>query len=156
MKKQVFMRSLMGFPIGLAICYIITIVGSLIWSEGYYAPCVPELEETVGNEINAVMLQALLSGLLGAGFGGSSVIWELENWSLVKQTGIYFLIISAVMLPVAYFTFWMEHSVKGFLSYFGIFALIFAGIWIFQFFAGKHNVKKLNEGLHNIKRADKE
>ena len=58
----------------------------------------------MGNEINAVMLQAVLSGLLGTGFAASSVIWEIDTWSMVKQTGIYFSIISAVMLLNAAFT----------------------------------------------------
>ena len=49
---------------------------------------------------------------------------------LVKQTGIYFLIDSVTMMPIAYVTFWMEHSLKGVLSYFGIFALMFAVVWI--------------------------
>ncbi len=154
MKKQILKRSLMGFPLGLAIGYTITIVISLVWAEGYYAPCVPELKENMGSEINAVMFQALLFGLLGSGFGGSSVIWVIDNWSLVKQTGIYFLVISAVMLPTAYFNYWMEHSVTGFLSYLGIFVLIFVLIWIIQFFAGKYNVRKLNESLDNIKKGN--
>ncbi len=58
-------------------------------------------------------------------------------------------IISVIMLPVAYFAYWMEHSIVGFLSYFGIFVFIFAFIWIVQFAIGKHNVKRLNENLHH-------
>lgn len=44
---------------------------------------------------------------------------------LSLQTGIYFLIISIIMMPVAYFTYWMEHSIKRFLSYFGVFIVFF-------------------------------
>ncbi len=149
MKKKVILRSIWGFPIGIAIGYFITILISLGWANGYYVPCVPELISTMGNEINAVVLQALLCVILGAGFAASSVIWEIESWSIIKQTGIYFMIISVIMLPIAYFTYWMEHSVAGVLSYFGIFVLIFAFIWIIQFVIGKHNVKKLNENLHH-------
>ncbi len=86
----------------------------------------PELISAMGNEINAVILQALLCGLLGTGFAASSLIWEIENWSIIKRSGIYFIIISVIMLPIAYFTYWMEHSIVGFFSYFGIFVLIFA------------------------------
>lgn len=149
MKKKIALRSILGFPIGIALGYIITIVISLIFADGYYLPCVPELIQVMGNEINAVMVQALLCGLLGAGFAASSIIWEMENWSIVKQTGIYFLIISLIMLPIAYFSYWMEHSIAGFFSYFGIFVLIFAVIWVIQFAAGKHNVKEMNKKLHH-------
>ncbi|MEG0693772.1 MAG: DUF3021 domain-containing protein, partial [Oscillospiraceae bacterium] len=113
MKKKVFLRGLFGFPLGISIGYIITIFISLAFAKGYYSPCVPVLAELMGNEINAVILQATLSGLLGSAFAASSVIWEIENWSIAKQTGIYFLVISLVMMPIAYFTNWMKHSVLG-------------------------------------------
>jgi len=151
MKKKIVLRSILGFPIGIAIGYLITIFISLGWANGYYTPCVPELLLAMGNEINAVILQAFLCGLLGTGFAASSIIWEIENWSIIKQTGIYFIIISVIMLPIAYFAYWMEHSIVGFFSYFGIFILIFAFIWIIQFVIAKHNVRKMNENLHNVK-----
>lgn len=151
MKKKIILRSILGFPIGIAIGYLITVFTSLGLAGGYYAPCVPELISAMGNEINAVILQTLFCGLLGTGCAASSVIWEIENWSIVKQTGIFFIIISVIMLPIAYFLYWMEHSIVGFFSYLGIFVLIFAVIWIIQFAIGKHNVRKMNENLHNAK-----
>lgn len=110
--------NLSGFPLGVAIGYFITIISSLIWAKGYYSPCLPELVVMMGNEINAVLLQALLCGILGSGVAAISVIWELENWGIVKQTGIYFLTISIIMLPIAYTLHWMEHSLKGVVIYF--------------------------------------
>lgn len=151
MKKKIIMRSLLGFPIGIAIGYLITILISLGWANGYYSPCVPELISVMGNEINAVILQTVLCGMLGIGFAASSIIWEMDNWSIVKQTGIYFSIISVIMLPIAYFAYWMEHSIVGFFTYFGIFVLIFVIIWITQFVIGKHNVRKMNEKLFHTK-----
>lgn len=151
MKKKIIMRGLLGLPIGIAIGYLITILISLVCANGYYSPCVPELITVMGNEINAVILQTVLCGILGTGFAASSVIWEIENWSIVKQTGIYFSIISVIMLPIAYFAYWMEHSIVGFLIYYGIFVFIFAIIWITQFVIGKYNVRKMNEKLFQTK-----
>ncbi len=149
MKKKILFRSMLGFPLGLAMGYIITILISLFLANGYYSPCVPELVEVMGNELNAVLLQAALCGILGAGFGGASVIWEMEDWGLVKQTGIYFSIVSVIMMPIAYVSYWMEHSLKGVLGYFGIFVLMFVTIWIVQYLIAKRDVKKLNEKLPN-------
>lgn len=147
MKKKIVLRGILGFPLGVAAGYLITIIISLIWANGYYSPCVPELAAIMGSEIKAVSLQALLSGILGTGFAAISVIWEIENWSIVKQTGIYFIISSLIMLPIAYFTHWMNHSLKGVLSYYGIFILIFVIIWIVQYIIARKNVKKMNETL---------
>lgn len=144
-KKTMITRGLMGIPIGITIGYLITIFISLGWGEGYYSPCVPQLAEAVGSEIGAVILQTVLCAVLGAVFGSASIIWELDEWSIVKQTGIYFLIISVTMLPVAYVTHWMEHSVKGFLLYFGIFLGIGIAMWITQYFLWKSRVKKIQE-----------
>ncbi|MDE7178828.1 MAG: DUF3021 domain-containing protein [Lachnospiraceae bacterium] len=151
MKKKIILRSLSGIPLGLAIGYLITIIISLIWANGYYAPCVPELAAIMGSEINAVLLQALLCGILGMGFGGCSVIWEIEDWGIVKQTGIYFLIVSVIMMPIAYVSYWMEHSLSGILSYFGTFVLIFVIVWMIQYGRAKHNVKKMNEKMEDFR-----
>lgn len=151
MKKKIILRSISGIPLGLAIGYLITIVISLIWADGCYAACVPELAVMMGSEINAVLLQALLCAILGMGFGGCSVIWEIEDWGIAKQTGIYFLIVSVIMMPIAYITYWMEHSLPGILSYFGIFVLIFAVVWVIQYGRAKHNVKMMNEKMEHFR-----
>lgn len=148
MKKKILFRILWGFPSGMALGQIITILTSLVFGDGGYYPCVPELISMAGSEIGAVALQAFLCGILGAGFAAASLIWEMENWSLVKQTGIYFLVISLIMMPIAYVTYWMEHSLKGLLSYFGIFVLIFAVIWVIEYAIAWQNVKKLNRTLN--------
>lgn len=151
MKKKIIIRGALGFLTGITIGYLITIIMSLVFANGYYSPCVPELISIMGNEINAVILQALLSGLLGAGFGACSVIWEIERWSIVTQTGIYFTLVSIIMLPIAWILYWMEHSVGGFLSYFVIFLFIFALIWVIQFLIGKQIVRKMNDNLHKAR-----
>ena len=152
MKKNIISRSLIGFPIGIMLGYLESIFISLIiWADGSYYPCVPELIAVMGNEINAVLVQALLCGLVGVGFSGSSVIWEVERWSIVVQTGVYFAVTALIMMPIAYFMYWMEHSLKGFLSYFGIFVLIFAVVWIIQYMIGRYIVKKLNMNLQKTK-----
>ena len=151
MKKKIIIRVISGLPIGLSIGYLISIAVSLIWADGTYSPCVPELIDIAGSELNAVVLQACLCAILGAGFGASSVIWEIEDWGLIKQTGIYFLIVSVLMMPIAYATYWMEHSFFGFLNYFGIFAVIFTVIWLIQYLRAKHNVGKMNEVLRRYR-----
>ncbi|HJB58656.1 MAG TPA: DUF3021 domain-containing protein, partial [Candidatus Faecalibacterium faecipullorum] len=45
--------------------------------------------------------QAAVACLVGAGFAGSSVVWEVERWGLALQTGVYFLLLALFMLPAA-------------------------------------------------------
>ncbi len=144
MKKKAFLRGLLGFPLGISVGYIITILISFGWGDGTYTPCVPELLNQFKNEINAVIFQSLLCGILGAASAAASVIWEIDHWSIVKQTGIYFIALSSSMLPIAYFTYWMKHTITGFISYVVFFVIIFIVIWIIQYTSIKRQIKNIN------------
>jgi amino acid transporter len=147
MKKKALLRGILGFPLGVAIGYAITIIMSLAIGDGSYSPTAPELIYEFGSEIDAVILQATLCGILGASFAASSVIWDMEVWSIVKQTGIYFLLISFVMLPIAYFAHWMERSVVGFILYFAIFIAIFIAMWLIQYAIWKNRIKHIDRKI---------
>ena len=147
MKKKVFMRALLGFPLGVFIGYAITIIISLSAADGRYSPCVPSLVVQFGTEIGAVAFQACLCGILGTAFAAASVIWEHDKWSIAKQTGIYFAIVSLTMLPIAYFTHWMEHSLSGFLLYFGIFLVIFVFMWVIQYLVWRKKIQRINRKM---------
>lgn len=144
MKKKIIMRGLFGLPTGIAIGFVITLIISGCIGNGSFYPVTPELIDTMGNELNAVVLQTVLCAIMGAGFAAASVIWELDSWSLAKQSGIYFMIISVIMLPIAYFTNWMKHTVLGVLSYMAIFAAIFVVVWLSQYLLWKRKIKKMN------------
>lgn len=147
MKKEALLRGLLGVPLGIALGHIISLLASLGLAGGEFSPCVPSLVQAMGSEVAAVALQTGLSGLLGAAFGAGSVVWFLDHWSLVKQTGVYFLIGSLAMLPIAYLAHWMEHSLRGILGYFLIYLAIFAGIWAIQYLTWRRRIGKLNQKL---------
>ena len=148
MKKKVILRGLFGLPVGIAIGFVITLLISICIGDGAFSPVTPELIQTTGNQLNAVILQTILCAILGVGFAMASVIWEIDSWSLAKQSGVYFLVISVVMLPIAYFANWMKHSIAGVLSYVGIFVMFFAAVWISQYLLWKRRIKKMNARIH--------
>ncbi len=144
MKKKIIMRGLLGLPTGIAIGFVITLIISACIGNGSFYPVTPELIDTMGNELNAVILQTVLCAVMGVGFAAASVIWELDSWSLAKQSGIYFMIISVIMLPIAYVTNWMKHTALGVLSYVAIFVAIFIIAWLSQYLLWKRKIKKMN------------
>ena len=144
MKKKVMLRSLLGAPAALAIGYAITILISLIAGNGEFLAVAPELTETFGSEINAVMVQAGVSMLYGMVWAGSSVIWEVEDWSILRQSVTHLLITSLTTFPIADYLHWMPHTVVGMLTYFGIFFLVYLVIWLSQYSAMKKRVEQLN------------
>ncbi len=153
MKRKLILRGLFGFPVGVAIGFVITIMISVCVGDGSFYPVTPELIVTMGNELNAVILQTVLCGIMGAGFAMASVIWEMDSWSLAKQSGIYFSVACIVMLPIAYVTNWMKHTVGGILAYVGIFVVIFLVVWLIQYSAWKRKIKKMNDSIKKSGRA---
>ena len=148
MKKKLIGRGVIGFPVGIAIGYVITVIISICIGDGFFHPVNPELVNKMGSELNAILIQTGLSGIMGTGFAMASVIWEIDKWSIAKQTGIYFVLTAAAMMPVAYITGWMEHSTIGVVTYFGIFVIIFVVVWMIQYSVIKCNIRKMNETLH--------
>ena len=145
MKNQIIKRGLVGFPVGIAIGFVITLIISACIRDGSYYPVTPELIGSMGNELNAVILQTVLCGIIGSGFAMASVIWDIDSWSLAKQSAIYFLIACIIMFPIAYITNWMKHSIAGVLSYVGIFVVIFVIAWLVQYLSWKRKIKRMND-----------
>ncbi len=149
MKKTMIRRGLLGFPLGIALGFVISVMISVCVGDGSFYPVVPELIGTMGGELNAVLLQTVLCGVMGTGFAMASVIWEIDAWSLAKQSGVYFAIACVVMFPIAYVTNWMKHDVAGMLSYVGIFVAIFVVTWLVQYFVWKAKVKRMNDEVQS-------
>lgn len=145
--KKIILRGSLGIPLGITISNILALVISVIAGDGEYYAYVPSLAVSVGGALNAAVLQTFLSGILGAVFGAASLIWEKDSWSLVKQTAVYFIVVAAAMLPIAYITGWMEHSIIGFLIYTAVFAVVFLIIWLIQYFRWRAKISKLNSEL---------
>lgn len=143
MKKELLFRCLGGALGGIVISYFIEIGVSIAIGDGNFYPCVPGLAERYESEITAVIIQTLLSALLGMGFAGASYIWDRDDWSLLKQTGIYFAVVTVLMMTISYVCEWMEHSVKGFISYFAIFLAIFVAVWIIRYTFWKLRIAKI-------------
>lgn len=152
MKKKIILRSLLGFPLGVFLGYTITILISAIAGNGNYVPCMPQLVEDMGSEIGAVLLQFILSGLLGTACAGGSAVFEMEHWGITKQTIVHFIVLSFSMLPIAYFSHWMEHSVVGFLLYFGVFISLYIVVWLIQYSVWKKRITQMNKKLRQNER----
>ena len=147
MRRKVISRCLIGMIMGVGISTIITIAISITAGDGKFYAVVPQLIQDCNSEIGAVTLQAICSMLYGAAWAGASLVWECENWSILKQTLIHFAICSLATFPTAYFMRWMEHTPAGILSYFGIFIAVYAAIWAVMFLYIKRRILQMNERL---------
>ena len=145
--KKIVSRVLYSFPIGISCSVGISLLLSLIFGEGKYYAFAAPLVSFTGSEVKAMLVQTILSGILGSVFGGMSFIWEIERWSILKQTAVYFLSVSIPMLGISYLLYWMEHSLNGFLLYFLIFVMVFFVVWLFNYAIYWFTVRRIHEEL---------
>lgn len=154
MKKTMLARCLLGAPLGLALSTLITIAISLSVGDGNYYPVVPELIADCGTELNAVLIQALVSLLYGAAWAGASLIWEKEEWGLLRQSLTHLAVCSLATFPIAYLMRWMQHSARGIALYFGCFFAIYALIWLWQYAAIKKRLRQINRFVQQKKQSE--
>ena len=155
MKKKIVFRSLMGAPIGVFISLIITIIFSLCMGHGEYFPAPHELIDWCGgNETTAVIVQMICSLFVGAVGGGSSVIWEIEKWSLLKQTLVHLAVIAVPFIGVSYVMNWLPHYLYGALGYIGSFILTYVITWCSIYFSIRAKIKKMNKQLQEIQQEE--
>ncbi len=147
MKKEFMKRLKSGIFVGITIGYIIPVIISLCIGDGIYYPCAPELINTMGNEVNAVIFQIIISAVIGGFSSGASVVYENRKLSVAMQTAINFLVLYFVIIPISYLAHWMEHSIKGFLYYNLIFIVIYILIWIISYLITRAKIRKINKKL---------
>lgn len=147
MKKQILIRGGIGALGGVFIGQIVLIIISLCSGNGEVMPVSPQLTEQLGSELTAYILQMLGLMLYGGVWGAASVVWEIEGWSLTRQTIVHGLCYALSALPVAWMLHWFEYSVTGLMAYFFGFITIYASMWGSQYMGMKQRVKEMNEKL---------
>lgn len=148
MLKEFAKRFLAGIPIGVTIGVIMGLCFSFASGSNNYFPAPPAMFEAWGNENIVVLIQNVLSGLLGASFSGSSVFWDKDEWSLLVKTVAYYFVNLFSISFVGYVCYWFPRN--DFSEYFGffiIYTIIFACIWCVVYFIERRNVNEMNSKL---------
>ena len=149
LKKQFILRFLIGMPIGLLICYFITLFISIGVGDGNFYPVQTELTNLCKSQLNAVIVQTIAGMIYGGMWGGASVIWEVDSWSLTRQTVTHLIVISVTSFPIAYVMRWMPQNIYGILIYCAIFFFIYFGIWLGTYCKIKAQIKQINSKINS-------
>jgi Protein of unknown function (DUF3021). len=150
--KKAILRGLFGIPIGVFISYTITIFIAVIeggYGANKYSAVTPGLVSQMGGELNAVVVQYILSCVLGFACATASAIYEIENWSITRQTVVHFLLVSVSSLPIALCCRWISYTVPSVLSYFTEFALIYFIIWLAQRWYWRRRIEQINAKIQS-------
>ena len=95
-KKSLF-RGVSSYCVCVTVAVLVGMITGLC---GAQRACMPEFAGRVGSEVTAAFLQPLLIGLIGFAFGASSVFFEIECWSFLKQGAAHLTVTVAVWIAV--------------------------------------------------------
>ena len=142
-KKSLF-RGVSSYCVCVTVAVLVGMITGLC---GAQRACMPEFAGRVGSEVTAAFLQPLLIGLIGFAFGASSVFFEIECWSFLKQGAAHLTVTVAVWIAVELICF-SPISVPAVISFAASAVATYAITWGIQYFVWRSRVRRINEQIH--------
>lgn len=142
--KKLLDRIVVGAAIGILTGYLVTIIVNCGIGDGAYMPVTPVLEERCKTLMAAVLIQTLLTALIGVVFAVAGMIFEIESWSYLKQCVLHFFATVVFYLPFS-FICWFPLKWSGFLGITGSVLLTYSLTFLINYLVNRHMVRQINE-----------
>ena len=143
MKKKLLIRAGIGFAFGAAVGTIIAVLstaasenGVRLYSEVLFA--------RTGSAAASLLLQILFSGLYGAVCMGGTVVYEIEEWPLVRASLTHYGMCMLLYLPISLLLGW-NNGLSELLIVIGIMTAVYFIIWLVMFLRYRAEVRELND-----------
>ena len=127
----------LGILFGIAIGVFINQLGYLIYAIN---------AEVVQMTSDAVVSQFIISALVGFYCTVVSVVFDVEEWSLLRQTITHFILMLP-FFPVAIYAGWMPEGLVERVIFVLLFIIVYIVIWLSFKNYWKKKVKEINEEL---------
>lgn len=100
MKKELTKRVIDGFSYAAAINVVVALICILVFK---VEPLVPSYSAYFENKSLALLIQIILTGVISGTFAGGTVLFEQAKLGLLLQSLLYFLLTTAVCIPITGF-----------------------------------------------------
>lgn len=149
LRNKFILNFTIGFSIGMLGCTIITAVMTTNYiNDGTTYFCDPSFVKIFGNEIIAFTIQSIISGLYGGICFGSTIIYEIETWSILKTTITHFLVVMFSFFITAFtLKWWSTNDYIINLTILGTIISVYFVIWIIQYIIYKIEISKIQNNI---------
>ena len=100
MKKELTKRIIDGFSYAVAINVVVALICILVFK---IEPLVPSYSAYFENKSMALLVQIILTGVISGTFAGGTILFEQAKLGLLLQSLSYFLLTTAVCIPITGF-----------------------------------------------------
>lgn len=150
LRSRAVFRASLGFAIGMIIGTVLTaVLVTLDKNDGILYICVPGFTAMMGgNELAAFIVQAIVSGLYGAIGLGGSVVYYIENWSILRATVTHFIFtVSAYYATGLSLKWFSSENYSELLFMFFFFVTVYIVIWMSNYLYYRAQVNEINREL---------
>ena len=141
--KDLIRLAVVGFVLGIIIGDILVVAFTA--SEGI-SLAAPELIEEFGY-VPAVILQTLLSGVLGCICFGATIVYYKDEYSILEATCIHMVIAFCTLIPVSNFLWWTGRVMEGNIVVLAMGVCAYVMIWFSVYMSYRIQIQKINEAL---------
>ncbi len=151
LKDRFILKASVGFALGMAVD--LAIHAFYVLADEHYILAGPVDKAT----ILRFFLEILTGGLLGFIGNGSSVIYEIESWSILRVTATHFVIAFSAFFIIGLFNGWLTPQINlenAIVT--GCVLIVYIAIWLIQYFIYKKEVREINIGLKQLRNKENE
>ena len=126
---------------------------------GFAAGCLIGLAFHLQDEnfsLSEALPNILLGGIPGAIAMGTTVVYDIEKWSLFRATATHFLIAIGVILLGCFVLHWFKPWSRAFWLLLAFELAAYVIIWLFFYFSYRKKIRQMNEELKKYKSAQHE
>ena len=142
MGRRILLQLARGFAVTVSVCLAVQLVVAQICGSAV----TPAFGMRFSNEGSAALAQLGLTGLIGAAFSASALLFEIERWSFLRQGVVHFLATAAVWVPVAWLC-WMPISREGLTFTICGWTFTYIVNWTIQYFIYRRRIRELNRKI---------
>lgn len=149
MKKTFFTLLYIGFMMGFSLGVVLTaVITTLVSHDGNLHLYTTAFSRTIENQLAAFLIHSFACGLLGMIMLGAAMIYEIDEWDLLKATIAHFIIILISFYLTAFSLRWFSPSnLKAVCTSLSMFVVMYSCIWLSQYLSCKEQVKEINQQL---------
>ncbi len=150
MLRKIVKRSCIGFVCGVTAQQFIIMLMCFVVNKPNFIPLVPSYQAHFTSQALALSISSILIGIISAVFSGSSVIYEIEKWSFLKQGLLHFLITTVVWFPISIFLWGMMVYPQAIQNVFISFTATYAITWLIQYMLCRSSIQEINKRIGDI------
>ena len=106
--------------------------------------------------LKAAFPNLLLSGIYSAVVTGSSIVYDIEEWSIARATVTHFLLSFSLYFLLVLSMGWFRLDDPVFWIVIAVMVVIYVLIWLFQYLSYRRKIREMNHDLKIWKSTKKE